>query len=498
MEGPATAPAGRRVGSLAAPVLRGLGWKAGSQAVELGTRTVVAVVLARLLGPREFGLAGMAVAFSGLGQAFADAAVTSAVVQRRDLTDVDRSTAFWISLGAGAGLTLLGVATSGPVAGFFGEPRVRALFAALSCGFLLGALGTLPSALLARALDFRRLELCGMVGGVTGAVVAVAAAVGGAGAGAIVAQRLVTLAVTGALLWLATPWRPALVFSRASLRALGGFGLNVLGSRLFFYLQRNADNLLVGRFLGASALGAYALAYNLVLLPFTQLVDPLRSVLFPAFAAIQADRARVGALWLRSTRVLAAALLPAMLGLVVVASDFVPVVLGPHWETAIAPIHVLAVVGMAQSVIGVNSVVLTAIGRTGLLLRFSILTFVLSLVGFAVGVRWGVVGVAAGYLAANAVIVPVYLHLTAHALGLGLGRLAAALAGVTQAAALMLVSVLTIRLLLAAFGVPAGTRLGAVTLTGVIAAGALAVRRVPELRAELGMVRRALAQRAVV
>jgi O-antigen/teichoic acid export membrane protein len=495
MQGRVTAPPAHHPGSLAAAVLQGFRWKAASQAVELGTRTVVAVVLARLLGPREFGLAGMAVAFSALGQAFADAAVTSAVVQRRDLTDVDRSTAFWMSLGAGAGLTVLGVATSGLVAGFFDESRVQALFAALSCGFLLAAVSALPSALLARALDFRRLELCGMVGVVTGAVVAVAAAIRGAGAGAIVAQRLVSLAVTGALLWLATSWRPEPVFSRASLRALGGFGLNVLGSRLFFYLQRNADNLLVGRVLGASALGTYALAYNLVLLPFTQLVDPLRSVLFPAFANIQADRARLGAIWLRSTRVLAAALLPAMLGLLVVAPDFVAVVLGWRWESAVVPIQVLAVVGMAQSLIGVNSVALTAIGRTGPLLRFSILTFVLSLVGFVVGVHWGLVGVAAGYLAANAVIVPVYLRLTSHALDVSLRRLGAALTGVAQAAALTLVCVLTIRVVLVALGAPSAVRLSAVTLTGVIAAGTLSFRRAPELRAELGVVRQALVGR---
>jgi O-antigen/teichoic acid export membrane protein len=493
MEGPATAPAARRPGSLSAAVLRGLGWKAGSQVVELGTRTLVAVVLARLLGPHEFGLAGMAVAFSGLGHAFADAALTPAVVQRRDLTDVDRATALWLSLGAGAAMTVLGIAASGLVAGFFGEPRVRALFALLSCGFLLGALGALPSALLARALDFRRLELCGMAGGVTGAVVGIACALGGVGAESIVAQRLVGLAATGALLWLATPWRPVLAFSPASMRALGGFGLSVLGSRLFFYLQRNADNLLVGRVLGASALGAYALAYNLVLLPFTQLVDPVRSVLFPAFAAIQADRARVGALWLRSTRVLAAVLLPAMVGLVVVASDLVAAVLGQRWQAAIAPIHVLAVVGMAQSLIGVNSVALTAIGRTGMLLRFSIVTFVVSLAGFAVGVRWGVVGVAAGYLAANALIVPIYMRLTAHALDLGLGRVAAALGGVTQAAAMTLVCVLTIRFLLVVLHVPAGARLAVVALTGLPIACALAIHRVPELRAELRVAYRSLA-----
>jgi O-antigen/teichoic acid export membrane protein len=224
-------------------------------------------------------------------------------------------------------------------------------------------------------------------------------------------------------------------------------------------------------------------------------VDPLRSVRFPALANIQAARGRLGAIWLRSTRVLAAVLLPAMLGLLVVAPDFVAVVLGRRWESAAVPLQVLAVVGMAQSLIGVNSVALTAIRRTGRLLRFSILTFVLSLVGFVVGVHWGLVGVAAGYLAANAVIVPLYLRLTSHALDVSLRRVGAALTGVAQAAALTLVCVLAVRLVLVAFGAPSGARLSAVVLTGVIAAGALSFRRAPELRAELGVVRQALVGR---
>src|SRR5919204_2676136 len=105
-----TVPAAPSAGSLAPPLLHGLRWKAVSQGVELCTRAVVSVTLARLLGPRELGLAGMALAFSALGQAFADAAVSSAIVQRRDLSELDRSTAFWMTLCAGAALTALGVA----------------------------------------------------------------------------------------------------------------------------------------------------------------------------------------------------------------------------------------------------------------------------------------------------------------------------------------------------------------------------------------------------
>jgi O-antigen/teichoic acid export membrane protein len=483
----------RPAGSLAAPVLGGLRWKAAAQAVDLCTRAVVAVLLARLLGPHELGLAAMAFAFSALGQAFADAAMTTAIVQRRHLTELDRSTAFWMSLAAGALLALLGVAASGLVAAFFAEPRVRALFAVLSAGFVVGALGAVPAALLARALDFRRLELAGIAGSLLGAAVAVAAAAAGAGAAAVVARSLADLSLTTALLWRAVAWRPRLVFSAASLRDLGAFGLDVLGSRLFFYLQRNADNLLVGRFLGASSLGAYALAYNLVLLPFAQLADPLRTVLFPVLAGIQDDRERVAAVWLRATRVLAAVLLPVLLGLVVMAPDFVAVVLGPRWHPAAGPLRVLAVVGGAQSLIAINSVVLTALGHTRALLRFSILTFLLSLLGFALGLKWGLVGVSVGYLAANAIIVPLYLRLTARAVSLSVRRAAAALAGVTKAATATLFCVLAARAGLLAAGTPASVRLAAVTAIGAAAFAALAARHAPELRDELRIARQALA-----
>src|SRR5262249_15570128 len=93
--------------------------------------------------------------------------------------------------------------------------------------------------------------------------------------------------VSTALIWFVSPWRPQLRFSVASLRDLGGFSIRVFGQRLLYYLHRNVDNLLVGRFLGAAALGVYALAYNLMLVPFS----PLRR---PPLSARRAGRAGPG------------------------------------------------------------------------------------------------------------------------------------------------------------------------------------------------------------
>ena len=111
---------------------RGLRWTAVSQLAILATRVFVVLALARLLTPRELGLAAMVLVFSAVAHLFTDLTLGSALVQRRELLEVHRSTAFWTSAGAGVVLALIGMAVAGPVADFYGEPRVEALFRAVN------------------------------------------------------------------------------------------------------------------------------------------------------------------------------------------------------------------------------------------------------------------------------------------------------------------------------------------------------------------------------
>src|SRR3712207_1321898 len=185
---------------------------------------------------------------------------------------------------------------------------------ALSLGFLVTSLGTTQSALLTRELDFRALELRLLAGTLCGAVVGIGAAASGAGAWAIILQQLTIGIVSTTLLWFVSPWRPRFTFSRASLRELGGFSGNVFVQRLLYYAHRNADKLLIGRFLGPVALGPYALAYNGILLPFSRIAGPIQDVLFPAFSRMQDDRAQIASVWIRATRLVASLSIPPLPG----------------------------------------------------------------------------------------------------------------------------------------------------------------------------------------
>jgi O-antigen/teichoic acid export membrane protein len=471
-------------------ILGGLAWKLVSQIILQASRLVVAVILARLLAPHDYGLATMVIVFSSLVLVFSDLALGAALVQRRILSELDRSTVFWTSLGAGTLFTLAGIAAAWPVASFYDEPAVRPLFIVMSLSFVVTSLGTTQSALLMREMDFRRLELRLIAGTLAGAAVGIFAAVQGAGAWAIIVQQLTIATVSTILLWIVSPWRPRLAFSLASLRDLGGFSGNVFGQRLLYYLHANADKFLVGRYLGAASLGVYGLAYNIMTIPFSRLAIPIAEVLFPAFSRMQDDAARLAAAWLRASRLVGAVTIPALFGLIVVSHDFVLVVLGERWEEMIPVLQILAWVGLLQSLQTLNSNILQALDRTGTLLRYSILFFVMHLTAFVVGLHWGIVGVAAGFAISTTLLEPVYTWLTARALGISPWRFAGAFAGVLQAAAAMVVVGLAGRLLLIEAGVPAGARLLLLIALGALVYAPVCAWRAPEVPAEVRGLRR--------
>lgn len=476
--------------SMMALVLRGVSWKLGSQIVVQVARVVFALIVARLLTPEDFGLAAMALVIAGFVIAFSDLGLGAALIQRRSIDERDRSTVFWTGVVIGALLTLVGIALAAPISAFYGEPAVQGLMAALSVCFLVSSVGATQRALLTREMDFRRLELSAMLGVIVGGFVSVAGASAGWGPWALVAQQLTTVCVTTAVLWFATSWRPRLTYSIQSLRSLGGYGANVLGTRLVYRGQESALPLVIGRFLGATALGIFTIAYTVILVPLTRLAIPIGEVLFPAFSRMQDERERVAQFWIRALEVLAAICAPAMVGLAIVASDFVEVVLGEQWSEAVPVIQILAWVGLVQALQAWNGGILMGLGRAGTLFRATSIYFVLYVASFLVGVQWGIVGLAAVYAVVATVLEATYLWLTTHALGISFWRPLRALAGVAQATALMGVLVAVMQFVLVDHGLPPELRLPLLIVFGVLVYLPLVAWRAPGVSSSLRSLRR--------
>jgi O-antigen/teichoic acid export membrane protein len=478
-------------------VARGAFWSILTQISIQATRLLVGIVLARLLTPHEFGVAGMALVLSNLLTLFTDLSLGAALIQRPSITESDRSTMFWTTLAVGLLCTGFGIAISGPVGDFFHQPQAGSLFAVLSVGFTLSALSSTQSALATRELAYRRLQTREMAAiGISAVVAVVVAAIGG-GAWAIIAQQLTFGAASAVLIWLLSPWRPRLVFSSASFRSLGSFGITLFGSRLLAYANLNADNLLIGRFLGGQALGIYSLAYNVMFTPMLRIGLPFQQVVFPAYARLQSDPGRLGLAWVRSRRLAAAVLAPLFLAILVVAPDLVPVVFGAKWHRAIGVVQLLCVAGVAHTLVTLNWSVLQALGMARLLFTINLFTSAVIVGGFAIGLTWGIVGVAAAYAIAKWLLILPDVWLTSRAVAMG------AFQSLRQSCVSLPLACLAagfaygVRMALVATAVPAGARLVVVLACGLVAYVGLLALAAPAIIQEVLGLRGSLIGRRV-
>lgn len=476
--------------SFGALVLRGASWTLISQVVVQAGRFGFVLVLARLLTPDDFGLVAMALVVTGFVIAFSDLGLGAALVQRQVIDERARSTVFWAGIAAGTALTLAGVAVSPLLAHFYGDPRVQGLMAALSVSFLVTALGATQRALLTREMNFRNVELATMVGVYVGGVAGVTGALVGWGAWSLVVQQLTNTTVTSFALALLSPWRPHATFSVEVLRNLGGYGTNVLGTRLTYYGQESALPLIIGRSLGASALGVFTVAYNIVLIPLRRLAVPIGQVLFPAFARLQHEPERMAHYWLRALAVLAAFTVPAMLALAVVAPDVVPILLGDQWEDAVPVLQILAWVGLLQTLAAWHGSILMALGRADALFRATLLFFATYVVAFLIGTRWGIIGTAVAYAVVEPLVEAAYLWLTTRALGIRFFRPLRALVGVAQAALGMLIAMVATRAALVEAGSSPGLRVPIVLGLGVVVYAVLFKWRAADVLDEVQRLRR--------
>ena len=378
-------------------------WRMAAWGVQAAVQLAAGVVLARLLPPAEFGLAGLAMVLIAFATLVSELGLGIAVVQRRPLTQRHLRAAFTVSLAMGIAAAAAVWLLADVLASLLRAPALPPLLRAMTLVFVFGAAGATARASLQRALDFRRLFAVDVASyGLGYAAVAVPMALGGYGAWSLVAGSVVQSAL-GAAIALACarhPLRPLL--ARRELRELCGFGAAATLNQVVNGIARNADNLLVGRLLGAAALGVYARAFNLMALPLAAVGDVMWHVLLPAMAEVRDDRARLGRAWLAAVQASTLAAAPLMAGLAAAAPSIAAGVYGPAWNGMAAPLRVLCAAGVLRAVYHVSGALTHASGRVTAELGRQAVYAALVVAGAVIGSRFGVTGVAAGVVAAIA------------------------------------------------------------------------------------------------
>ncbi len=446
--------------------MHGMLWLGGQRVATRALDQLFTIILVRLLLPRDYGLLAIAWIVVGFLELFVEAGGGSAIVQRRDVDDEYLSTAFWTSLVVGTILFAIAIASAPLVGVFLAEPLAGTVLIVLSSRVVISATWVTHLALATRRMDYRALALCDAASVVIAGLTGIGMALAGMGVWSLVGKGLAGSAAATFTYYLATRWRPARRFSWAKFKDLWSFSTPLTLSRLFGYLIRNMDNLLIGRFLGAAALGYYSLAYTAFRIPLQDVTTPLHQVMLSAFSRVQDDTVRLRRAFLVATQHVAIIALPVMVGLALVASPVVEVVFGAKWLPSAPVMRVLALAGAFQLVTTLWFSGLQAAGRPDLQLRWAFLSMLLYLPAFAIGLRWGIVGVATGYLVATAILVPVQYGFVARVLGVTMREVWSAVKSSLLGCAVMTVGVtLTAR----AFDVADVPKL--VTLMLVVAVG---------------------------
>lgn len=367
-------------------------------ALELGS----IMILARLLTPEDFGLRAMVFPVTVLVFAVANLGLQPAVIQRENLDHRQLSALFWVALVINAVLLVLMALLAPVLAWFYHDPRVTAITLAWAVSVYVRSLSAFQEALLMRQMRFGAVTSIYLGSLVVGIVVAVAAALRGAGYWALILQVVTSDLISSMAIWLACRWRPSrpeLRFASADLgtRAMLSYGANLTGSRVVSWLGHQLDRLLVGYVAGAGVLGLYHNARRWALFPFDQLRMSLSGVVVSALSRArerpQKYRAycRVGLLPVLSVG------MPAVAFVFIEAHDVVLVVLGDQWLEAVPFLRLMCLASFFGSVNMLTKWLYLVEGQMQRQLRWELVHTSVMVAAVVVGAMWGAAGVAVGF-----------------------------------------------------------------------------------------------------
>lgn len=384
---------------------------------------VVFLVLARLLGPDEFGLVAIALGFTAVAAHLTAFTTGEVLIQKKDLTDADCDAVFWVTVLAAGLLALILVLAAPAIGRLFEAAELAAVIRWLCIVLVLQAFTTVPLALLTRELRFdvtARRSLIMLMGG---AITGIAMAVQGYGVWALVGQHLAGAVLNTALLLGATGWRPGLRAGWPQVRAIRRFVASSLGNSALQMVDERAPQLLVGFLLGPAAAGLMNVALRLVQMMQRLFAVPINQIAMPAFARLRDDPAALGRFRDVALSLGLAVSLPAAVGAAAIAPELIGVGLGAAWLEMVPVFQILCVGVAIWPVILQARSALYGLGRPERLLRVGLFDGIAGVIVIVAAAPFGLVAVALG-LSLRVVLWrwPLTAHQVRQELGTGLAH----------------------------------------------------------------------------
>lgn len=360
--------------SLKSSVITSLIWKFLERIGTQGVQFIVAIVLARLLSPADFGLIALVTVFITLANVFVQSGLNTALIQKKDADNLDFSTVFYSCL-ALACLLYLGLFFGSPLIAKFYNNQTELIPVIRVLGLMLplGALNSIQEAYVDRNMMFKKLFYRSVGAIIPAGCIGVFCAFMGCGIWSLVVQQLSNSVLVCIIMWFTVKWRPELTFSIARWKSLFSFGWKLLCSALLDTFYQNLRNLVIGKMFTPAALGFYNRGDQFPHLIISNVNSSIQSVLLPSLSSVQDDRVRLKTLARRSIKTSGFLILPLMAGLAAVAEPLTLCVLGEKWLPAVPFIQICCFTYAFWPIHTTNLSAINAVGRSDVFLKLEII-----------------------------------------------------------------------------------------------------------------------------
>lgn len=456
-------------------------WGGGGAFLRLFMQTSVQIVLARLLGPAQYGLFAMSVVVMTFSAFFSDIGMAYGLIQRKQVDSTHIRFVFTLQIAVGLTVTIALAALSGPLAGFFREPHLQAIILALAPLALLQAVSAVSLNLLKRELDFKTLQIAQTVAYFFSYVcLGIPLALAGAGVWTLVAAWGTQSFLSLLLMYRVARHPLAPLFRHPDAFSMGHFGGTVLLTNLTNWIIGNIDRAVVARTLDSTSVGLYANAYNLVNAPSGSILGLMQPVLYSACAKVQHEPQRIRKAYLTLMAGITLVAMPVFFAMSAVADTLILALYGQRWAPAAAVLQPIALAMPINLLWGITTPVLWNTGRATLEFKLQLPLAALWLIGALWAAQHSLAAMAWTVLGLFCLRTLLFTVLATRQIGVSLGDCAHVLRGGVVLSVFTALAAWTVDRVLAASALGMHARLVVIVITcgfGVM----LALRSVPRL-----------------
>lgn len=378
--------------SLKRKTISGVAWSFAEAILIKGLSFVAMLLLARWLGPTDFGLIGMIAVFIAIGSSLVDSGMSLSIIRTTDADDSDFSTVFIMNMGMSF-LVYAILFFAAPYIALFYEQEILVDVIRVYClSFIISAFSAVQMAILTKEMKFKRLVLLTAPSTIIGVVVGLTLGYYEFGVWSIVAMLLTNQIVLSILLWVNASWKPSLKYSKEKFLYHYTFGYKIMLSGLLNTIFDNSYNILIGKYFPVETLGFYERAKRFNDYPSVTITGIVRKVTYPMLAQLQNDVPRLSIIYRKMLRVAFFIVAPFMLGGAAIAKPLFELILGQSWLPAVPFFQILSLAAILYPIHAFNVNILQVFGRSDWFLKLEIIKKILMAVSIFVGFQFGIMG----------------------------------------------------------------------------------------------------------